>query len=382
MKLTPPRPKDSPTPPRPDAKAGAANSIETSKPTKASEPEESAEPMAASGWLIQCPPGLAQVMKREMVFTQATHRDQQVFVKRQRNHDLIFLNKAKDPEGMDRLRVAEQVLRCPVYGRFKISKRQLGIIAEEMKALGPRRLVVTIAGRKFERHDLARFLWREMAERGYEFDDEVEEEAWMFCIDEAWYFGIPLKKGRETQGRDGRTSERRGSLPPPIAAAMAFAGLVKNDDVVMDPTCGSGTLIAECHAYAPEARYRAFDVDPEAIEIAKSNLRSVANLELKKADSRKTGIQGAGITLTIANLPFGVQFGDKASNPELYSALLREQLRLRDPDRPWRGVFLTSDTDSMRAALAEFPELQHEELFLVKARGETATAYRVKFKKH
>ena len=86
-------------------------------------------------------------------------------------------------------------------------------------------------------------------------------------------------------------------------------------------------------------------------------------------------------SLVLANLPFGVQFGDKASNPVLYRDLLLECVKLADPERPWRGVFLTSDTESFEKALREVPALsQPEIMFKVKIRGELATCYRVKLR--
>jgi hypothetical protein len=332
------------------------------------------------GWLLQCPPGLANILKKEMVFAGVIHRDQELFIKRQRNHDLVFLNRVKSADGMSRLRIAETVLRCPVYGRFKISKRQLGLMSEELKALGDRRLVVTVAGRNFQRHDLSRFLDRELEERGYTFNADVEDETWMFCIDESWYFGIPVKKSHTTEGRDGRTEERRGSLPPPIAAALAFAGMPKPDDIVMDPVCGSGTVLAECHAYSKEARLIGMDIDAEAVAIAKRNLAKIEGIEINKGDSTQTGMSDKNVSLVLANLPFGLQFGKKTSNPKLYRELIQEQLRLRTSGKNWRAIVFTSDLDSLQDALKDIPELQSESLFQVKTKGELAFAYRLKLR--
>jgi predicted RNA methylase len=332
------------------------------------------------GWLLQCPPGLAPVLKKELVFAGCIKRDQTLFVQKQRNHDLVFANHLKSNEGMDRLRIAEIVLRCPVYGRFKLSKRQLGVMASELKQLGPRRLVVTVAGRVFERHDLARWVTKELSTLGYDFDPDIEDEVWMFCIDESWYFGIPLKKGREAEGRNERVAERRGSLPPPIAAAMAFAGMPKPEDVVFDPVCGSGTLLAECYSYSPNSIYIGADKDPEAVAIARANLNGLQNVELQNLDSRKTAWSRTDISLVLANLPFGMQFGEKQSNPQLYRDLLQEQLRLRDTTKTWRAIILTSDIESLQAALNELPMLTSESLFKVKIRGELAFASRLKIR--
>jgi predicted RNA methylase len=366
---------------RPENSLPRNSAAKNSSPrNSSSQTQEADTPAAAPGWLLQCPPGLSEILKKELNFLGAIARDQKIFVKMQRNHDLVFLNHVKKAEVMDKVRIAETVLRCPVYGRFKISQRQLGIMADEMKALGPRRLVVTVAGRRFERHDLARWVTSELAERGYEFNEKIEDEVWMFCIEETWYFGIPVHKSRMTSGRDDRESERRGSLPPPIAAAMAFASMPKSDDVVLDPTCGSGTLLSEFHAYQPGARLTGLDIDPDAISVAKKNLRGVAHAKLIHGDSTRTEFSEKDVTLILANLPFGVQFGSKQSNASLYRDILRNVKTACSHEKPWRAVLLTSDVDSMHSAVRELAELSLEVLFKVKIRGELATAFRVKAK--
>ena len=132
-----------------------------------SAPREHTGP-APTGWLLQSPPGLAASLKRELTYVGAIERRQNIFINRQRNHDLLFVNTLKSDAGLPRLRIAEMILHCPVFGRFKISQRQLGTMAEALKAAGPRRLVVSVTGKHFQRHDLMRFIEREMTAREYE----------------------------------------------------------------------------------------------------------------------------------------------------------------------------------------------------------------------
>ena len=153
---------------------------------------------AAQAWLLQCPPGLGVILKKEMIYNGLLQRNERVFLQKQRNHDLLFFNRLQNTEKIQELRVAEVILKCPLFGRFKISKRQLEIMAEELRKIGPRRLVVTVAGRHYQRQDLLRWLEKEMSQRGYNFDSEQEQEVWMFCIDQSWYFGLPQHKSRLT----------------------------------------------------------------------------------------------------------------------------------------------------------------------------------------
>jgi predicted RNA methylase len=351
----------------------------SAKPS-AEKSEKSREPKpAADAWLFQSPPGLAAVLKRELVFRGALDRKQDLFIKRQRNHDLLFANKIKSDAGLSKLRTAEAAFRCPIFGRYKVSQRQLQTLADDLQKVGPRRLVVSVAGRVFNRQDLSRWLEKEVSARGYDFDPNVEEEVWMFCIDEAYYFGVPITKARETEGREHRSEERHGSLPPPVAAALAFAGMPKPGDVILDPVCGSGTLLAEAYAYAPEAKFIGRDLDSQAVAIARSNLSHISEIDLAQADSRRLELKEKDVSLVLANFPFGVQFGDKKTNPALYRDILHSCLKLARPEG-WRAVLFTSDIESLRSALVDFKDLETQDLFKVKVRGEIAYALLAKRK--
>ncbi|RYZ75228.1 MAG: hypothetical protein EOP05_08350, partial [Proteobacteria bacterium] len=93
-------------PPSPKAAAPAP----ASTPATSQAPKEELEDRI--GFLIQCSPGLAKVLQKELNFAGATARDQKMFVKLQRNHDLLFLNHVKSEQGLPKLRTAESVLRC------------------------------------------------------------------------------------------------------------------------------------------------------------------------------------------------------------------------------------------------------------------------------
>ena len=113
-----------------------------------------------------------------------------------------------------------------------------------------------------------------------------------------------------------------------------------------------------------------------AVAIARANLGHVKTVDIKKGDARRLDVEPGRVTLFLANLPFGKQFGTTDSNPTLYRKILADALRIGVPGR-WQGIYLTSDDESFRTASREVPGLNVESLFQVKVRGEPATAYRV-----
>jgi predicted RNA methylase len=331
----------------------------------------------AQAWLLRSAPGLARLLIKEMQFRRILPRGEKVLTLRQRNHDLLFLPKLGKPSGLSLLRIAEEIHRCPVYGRYKISNHQLDVLAELLRRTGARRLVVTADGAHFNRHDLGRWLSRELAARGAGLiSGETGPALWLFCIDTAFYFAIAGRTAADAPERSLRKKERPGSLPPAIAAALAFAGMPGESDVICDPVCGSGTLLAEAHAYAPTAQLIGVDSDAAAVDIARRNLRHADGADIRKGDARRLHVEPGRVTLFLANLPFGRQFGTADSNPTLYRKILADALRIGTPGR-WQGIYLTSDDEAFRTASREIPGLNIEPLFQVKVRGEPATAYRV-----
>jgi 23S rRNA G2445 N2-methylase RlmL len=229
-----------------------------------------------------------------------------------------------------------------------------------------------VDGARFNRHELARWLARELRRRGIVIDPESPHLASLFCVEESYYLAVPYRSADAAALRRHRVAERPGSLPPTIAAAMSFLANPRDDDTVLDPVCGSGTLLAEVHAYARGARLWGIDQDRQAIAAARRNLAHVPQLHLAVGDARATGLPDGSLSLFLANLPFGKQFGRPSQNRELYTAILRELARLGRPEA-WRAVLLTSDVETLRAAVAAASGVRITGETAVKIRGEAAT---------
>lgn len=325
-------------------------------------------------WILRCPPGLARVLHAELRFDKLVHHGDRADVLWQRNHDLLFLPHLRRPPGDGELRIAEEVHRCLVYGRYKISDSQIDRLAAPLRAQrGPWRIVVTAEGRHFNRHDLGRWLAKALGRRGVRVDGGVERALFVFCVEQAYYICQPVRHAGETAGRSGRQAEREGSLPAPIAAAMAFLGKPAAEDVVLDPVCGSGTLLAEAASYAPDATFHGLDTDPKAIKVARRNVANVKDTHVVHGDGRACDLPDRSVSLVLANLPFGKQFGDPVENRVLYRDLLAEMRRLAKP-HGWRAVLLAGDAEMLAdaAAAAHFRE---ERRIPIRVRGEPATIF-------
>ncbi|MEV1177281.1 RNA methyltransferase, partial [Nonomuraea sp. NPDC049784] len=73
---------------------------------------------------------------------------------------------------------------------------------------------------------------------------------------------------RPLHRRAYKTASIRGTLHPPVAAAMAALARLGDAGTVLDPCCGAGTTLIEAHALAPATRLLGFDHDPAALHAA------------------------------------------------------------------------------------------------------------------
>ncbi|MGW3343677.1 TRM11 family SAM-dependent methyltransferase [Nonomuraea rubra] len=87
---------------------------------------------------------------------------------------------------------------------------------------------------------------------------------------------------RPLHRRAYKTASIRGTLHPPVAAAMAQLARLGGAGTVVDPCCGAGTTLIEARALAGEGsdpagvRFLGFDHDPAAVKAATLNARPAA----------------------------------------------------------------------------------------------------------
>ncbi len=325
--------------------------------------------------VIRCAPGLSPVTISEMKFRRLIHRNDRPLVVKQRNHDLIFLTKNNNICGSSNLHTAEEIHYCLLFGRFKISDSQIKRLTKVLLAQNePFRIVVTADGKHFSRQDLSRWFNKKLQEHQVPIVEETENILWVFCIDENYYVCIPAYTQNSLTFRSKRVEERVGALPPTIAASLVFLSNPLRSDIVLDPFCGTGTLLAEMNGFAPQAKLFGFDSDENAIDLAKKNLEHIPNLELTHGDGTNTNLPDGSITLFLSNLPFGKQYGEITTNPILYRNAINEMIRL-GVSSGWRAVLLTSDIESIEQSIAENKNLKCSKRSKVKVRGEWAEIF-------
>jgi Putative RNA methylase family UPF0020/HEAT repeats len=117
-----------------------------------------------------------------------------------------------------------------------------------------------------------------------------------------------------------RVADIAASLHPTLAAAAVRLCPAGASDIILDPFCGSGTLLAE---RALKGGYRLLigaDIDNEAILAARRNLEHFQRVVLMRADATKLGIRGP-VDVIISNPPYGQRVANTGRARRLHAAL-------------------------------------------------------------
>jgi 23S rRNA G2445 N2-methylase RlmL len=158
-------------------------------------------------------------------------------------------------------------------------------------------------------------------------EDPAELELWALeQRPDSFVAGIRLSDRAMRQHGDGRKVERHGALRPVVAAAMVKLAGVPTEGVLLDPFCGSGTILGE--ASGSGWAVVGMDLDTEALRVARANLPDVA---LCQADARRLPLEPASVDALVANLPFGRQFTMDGTRSTWLANVLTEAERVTRP---------------------------------------------------
>jgi 23S rRNA G2445 N2-methylase RlmL len=101
-----------------------------------------------------------------------------------------------------------------------------------------------------------------------------------------------------------RVSDVPASLHPTLAAAAVRLAPASANDVVVDPFCGAGTILAERAVLRPYRALHGIDVNPRALAAARRNLTSFVDVTLRKTDfSALADLRP--VDMIVTNPPYG-----------------------------------------------------------------------------
>lgn len=207
-------------------------------------------------------------------------------------------------------------------------QRALSIYAEVTKPLRAnmtfRVIVRVLDERDFQRTDLRDQLIGliQKDKPRWEFTDPASMEVWVVEYQTGVFVaGLRLSNASMRQ-HDGREVERSGALRPTVAAAMIqLTG--KKYGTLLDPCCGSGTILSE----GTKMGWKGIgsDIDPEAVSVAQQNAPDAV---VTAGDARNILYPDESIDACISNLPFGKQFSVQGDMATWLKDVLKEMSRV------------------------------------------------------
>lgn len=137
---------------------------------------------------------------------------------------------------------------------------------------------------------------------------------------------------RPLSTRGWRQHNFQGALNAAVASAMLRLSGARQDELVMNLACGSGTLAIERALLNPSAPTIALDNDEHKLKLTTAHRTAIGtagtNVMILRADLRALPFANASVKRLVSDLPFGQSVGTHAQNRSLYPAILKEAGRI------------------------------------------------------
>ncbi|MGW7682345.1 TRM11 family SAM-dependent methyltransferase [Kribbella sp. NPDC054772] len=168
--------------------------------------------------------------------------------------------------------------------------------------------------------------------------------------------------------RFGRPERLPWSTNLIVAEVLVRLAKIHPTQRVLDPFCGTGTILRSVRRRVPTATVLGMDHDPTALALA-----ARGDLSLVRAAAEALPVVSRSMDRVVSNLPFGKQVGSHRANQRLYPAFLQELDRVLTTDG--RAVLLTEDKRTLLAAVERQPTLKLVRQRLLRYNGATPTIY-------
>jgi 23S rRNA G2445 N2-methylase RlmL len=164
---------------------------------------------------------------------------------------------------------------------------------------------------------------------GWRLDSqEAPVEIWLHQVDRMLGVSLRLTSG-VYRARGGRAVEREAALRPTIAAAMVQVAGPGEDDVFLDPMCGSGTLLLERAVAGRYGLLLGGDIEAAAVKATLANFGPRHQpRRIERMDARRLPLEDSSVDKFVTNLPWGRQIGRAEELPALYAGVLAEAVRV------------------------------------------------------
>ncbi len=239
------------------------------------------------------------------------------------------------------------------------------------------RVIARMAGEhEYRRVDFQRAVERGILERGDHTwrleEDDADVELWATMIDAEFFLTVRLSDDK-MRHREYKAAHRPASLRASSAAALGWLSDPREDDVVLDPFCGAGTILIERAHLGRYAMLLGSDRDAAALEAARVNVGArYKPIQLENWDAGALPLGDASVDKIVTNLPWGIRYGSHGENRKLYPLWFKEFARVLKSGGAM--VLLTSEWRLMRE-LERTRKIAPSKIIRVSVLGKPAAIY-------
>lgn len=170
--------------------------------------------------------------------------------------------------------------------------------------------------------------------------------------------------------RSYKVETTKATLQADIAYAMSVLAEITIDDIVLDPMCGSGTILIESSRFNPK-RILGGDIHIEAVNVAQKNIEAFnpnLNIKVREWNAHTLPFDNNSIDKIICNVPFGKQI-EVGSIGDFYLKVIAEFSRVIK--NSGKIILLTSNLKELIDAISQ-NKLIRESTYEISLNGEIA----------
>lgn len=203
-----------------------------------------------------------------------------------------------------------------------------------------------------------------------EKDTEIEFESREEDVDTFRDLYAPLRIEKENglvrnlYRRDWKVETNPAGINPALAYVLCMIGKVNEEDTILDPFCGAGTIGITAVKYFNAKKVLMSDKSGKAVDqaIANSNASGVKRdkITIFRSNITMLKLQKESVSKIITNPPFGIRTGNHQENIKIYKELASKAQTLLGDDG--RLIIFTQEKNLIQEIFSDFEELSSRQV--------------------